>query len=49
MWTSMSKRFAGEVALINPTASLVQLSATRGDGLNLWYDWLGALPALTYR
>ena len=38
------ERFAHDVGLINPAARLVQLSATRGDGLNLWYDWLRALP-----
>ncbi len=38
------ERFSRDVALINPAASLAQLSATRGDGLNLWYDWLRALP-----
>jgi hydrogenase nickel incorporation protein HypB len=38
------ERFVHDVGLINPAARLVRLSATRGDGLNLWYDWLRALP-----
>jgi hydrogenase nickel incorporation protein HypB len=37
-------RFSRDVALVNPTAESVQVSATRGDGLELWYDWLGRLP-----
>ena len=38
------ERFSRDVRLLNPAAELVQLSATRGDGLKGWYDWLGELP-----
>jgi hydrogenase nickel incorporation protein HypB len=37
-------RFCRDIALVNPEAELLQVSATRGDGLELWYDWLGELP-----
>jgi hydrogenase nickel incorporation protein HypB len=33
-------RFAHDVALVNPDAELLHVSATRGDGLGVWYDWL---------
>jgi hydrogenase nickel incorporation protein HypB len=33
-------RFQHDVALVNRDAALLQVSATRGDGLDLWYDWL---------
>ncbi|MDT4894380.1 MAG: hydrogenase nickel incorporation protein HypB [Pseudonocardiales bacterium] len=32
--------FERDVALVNPGARTVQLSATRGDGIEAWYDWL---------
>jgi hydrogenase nickel incorporation protein HypB len=37
-------RFSRDVALVNPEAQLLQVSATRGDGLEHWYDWLCELP-----
>jgi hydrogenase nickel incorporation protein HypB len=37
-------RFRRDVALVNPEVELLQVSATRGDGLELWYDWLCELP-----
>ena len=37
------ERFSRDVRLLNPAAELVQLSATRGDGLKLWYHWLNEL------
>jgi hydrogenase nickel incorporation protein HypB len=30
------------VASVNPKAEVLALSATRGDNLNSWYDWLAA-------
>ena len=36
-------RFAADVALLKPAAEIVQLSATRGDGMSRWLDWLAAL------
>ncbi|HEX3337071.1 MAG TPA: hydrogenase nickel incorporation protein HypB [Jatrophihabitans sp.] len=33
-------RFAHDVALVNADAELLHVSATRGDGLSAWYDWL---------
>ncbi|MFJ9784274.1 hydrogenase nickel incorporation protein HypB [Amycolatopsis sp. NPDC101161] len=32
--------FERDVRRVNPTAGLLQVSATRGDGLSEWYDWL---------
>jgi hydrogenase nickel incorporation protein HypB len=37
-------RFSRDLALVNPGVELLQVSATRGDGLELWYDWLCELP-----
>jgi|SRR5579875_3189279 len=33
-------RHAADVKLISPAAQLIPLSATTGDGLDAWYDWL---------
>jgi hydrogenase nickel incorporation protein HypB len=30
------------IATVNPAATILTLSATRGDGLPAWYDWLRA-------
>jgi len=30
------------VASVNPKAEVLALSATRGDNLDSWYDWLAA-------
>ncbi len=32
--------FERDVRRVNPSAELLQVSATRGDGLTGWYDWL---------
>lgn len=32
--------FERDVRRVNPTAAVLQVSATRGDGLTEWYDWL---------
>ena len=34
------QRFAAAVLQVNPHARVVQISATRGDGLDAWYGWL---------
>jgi len=44
-------RFVAHVRLVNPTARVLEVSATRGDGLPEWYRWLagrgaGARPAV---
>jgi len=31
------------VASVNPKAEVLALSATRGDNLDSWYDWLAAV------
>ncbi len=36
------ERFTAHVRLVNPTAKVLQVSATRGDGLPEWYRWLAA-------
>jgi hydrogenase nickel incorporation protein HypB len=33
-------RFEHDVGLVNRDALILELSATRGDGLDRWYDWL---------
>jgi hydrogenase nickel incorporation protein HypB len=33
-------RFADHVRRVNPQASVLPISALRGDGLRAWYDWL---------
>jgi hydrogenase nickel incorporation protein HypB len=33
-------RFSRDVALVNRDAAILDVSATRGDGLDLWYGWL---------
>ena len=38
-------RFEHDVGLVNPAAPILQVSATRGDGLRDWYDWLLARAA----
>jgi hydrogenase nickel incorporation protein HypB len=35
-------RFRRDLALVNPAVAVVPLSATTGEGLSGWYDWLGA-------
>ena len=35
-------RFTAHVRLVNPSAKVVEVSATRGDGLGEWYRWLAA-------
>lgn len=32
--------FTRHLRQVNPEAELIQVSATRGDGLSQWYDWL---------
>jgi hydrogenase nickel incorporation protein HypB len=36
-------RFVDHVHQVNPTLPVLRLSATRGDGLSDWYDWLRLL------
>ncbi|HUM13285.1 MAG TPA: hydrogenase nickel incorporation protein HypB [Myxococcaceae bacterium] len=36
------ERFTAHVRLVNPTAKVLQVSASRGDGLPEWYRWLAA-------
>jgi hydrogenase nickel incorporation protein HypB len=38
-------RFDDDVALVNPGASTLRLSATRGDGTDAWYEWLAGTAA----
>lgn len=33
-------RFEHDVALVNPDAAILRVSATRGDGLEAWREWL---------
>jgi hydrogenase nickel incorporation protein HypB len=40
-------RFADAVRVINPTAALQHTSATRGDGVDAWLDWLRERHAAT--
>jgi hydrogenase nickel incorporation protein HypB len=35
-------RFVAHVRQVNPTAGVLEVSATRGDGLPEWYGWLSA-------
>jgi hydrogenase nickel incorporation protein HypB len=35
-------RFGEHVRSVNPSASVIPVSATRGDGLAAWYRWLSA-------
>jgi hydrogenase nickel incorporation protein HypB len=35
-----SARFAGSLSRVNPTARVLRVSATRGDGMPDWYGWL---------
>ena len=35
-------RFTAHVRLVNPSAKVIQVSATSGDGLPDWYRWLAA-------
>jgi hydrogenase nickel incorporation protein HypB len=32
--------FERDFRRVNPSAAMLQVSATRGDGLTEWYDWL---------
>ena len=34
------KRYAADLRRVSPDALLLQLSATTGDGMQAWYDWL---------
>lgn len=36
-------RFAEHTRAVNPQVRVLPLSATRGDGLDAWYRWLGAV------
>ena len=38
-------RFAAAARDVNPRLSVLQVSATRGDGLQSWYGWLRARAA----
>lgn len=38
-------RFTAHVRLVNPAAKVLEVSATRGDGLPGWYRWLAARGA----
>jgi hydrogenase nickel incorporation protein HypB len=38
-------RFTAHLRLVNPVAKVLQVSATRGDGLPEWYRWLAGRPA----
>jgi hypothetical protein len=40
-------RFADAVGVINPTATVRHTSATRGDGVDAWLDWLRERHAAT--
>ena len=35
----------GGVRQVNPRADVLTVSVTRGDAMNLWYDWLDDLGA----
>jgi hydrogenase nickel incorporation protein HypB len=35
-------RFIAHLQLVNPLARVLEISATRGDGLSEWYRWLTA-------
>jgi hydrogenase nickel incorporation protein HypB len=37
--------FHRDLALVNPNAQVLHVSATAGDGLDAWYAWLRAQPA----
>jgi hydrogenase nickel incorporation protein HypB len=36
-------RFEHDVRLVNPRAEILHVSATRGDGLATWFDWLAQI------
>ena len=36
-------RFVRHVREVNPALQVIRVSATRGDGLDEWYDWLSAV------
>jgi hydrogenase nickel incorporation protein HypB len=38
------ERYASDLKQINPRAQLLPISATTGDGLAAWYDWLRDVP-----
>jgi hydrogenase nickel incorporation protein HypB len=42
-------RFVAHVRLVNPVAKVVEVSATRGDGLSEWYGWLSERGASAHR
>jgi hydrogenase nickel incorporation protein HypB len=37
------ERFSHDVHLLNPSAEILRVSATRGDGMPGWLDWLASL------
>ena len=37
--------YAADLGRVNPSASLIALSAVAGDGLSAWYDWLSDAAA----
>jgi hydrogenase nickel incorporation protein HypB len=41
------ERFKKDVDQINPLVPLIQVSCTRGDGLEDWYDWLSGYLLIT--
>jgi hydrogenase nickel incorporation protein HypB len=42
-------RFERDVELVNHHTRIMRLSATRGDGISEWLDWLQSLPAQSSR
>src|SRR5438128_1302403 len=40
------RRFEEAARQVNPRGRLLRVSATRGDGLGAWYDWLRALAGV---
>lgn len=40
-----SERFADSMNQVNPEAQVLPVSATRGDGVQNWYDWLRSADA----
>ena len=35
-----TRRHAADLRKVSPRALMVELSATTGDGMQAWYDWL---------
>lgn len=42
-------RFAAHTRAVNPTAEVLQVSATRGDGLDTWYGWIDRIASSSPR